>query len=118
VPDLTTEPLPEVEYTPRGAWTTILAAFLGFWLLFGINAFLIGVFTETSVSVLAALAAIGEIILGVTISVEDAVVRRNGIYRERSPEEERYIRETMKKTGCDRGAAVNVLIASRDITDL
>jgi hypothetical protein len=81
---MTPERMPEVEYSPRRTWTVIFASFIGFWMLFGVNYFLVGLFTETSVGVIAALAAIGEMLLSCTISIEDmlgALLARAGVKR-------------------------------------
>jgi len=85
---MTPDELPEVEYNPRSTWVVILASFIAFWILFGVNFFLVGLLTETSVGVIAALAAIGQMVMACTISIEDilgAVLTRIGVKRKVQP---------------------------------
>lgn len=51
------------------------------------------------------------------IEAAEAVIRHNEIYRKRSPEDEKRIRETMKKFNCDRANAVKKMKGARDIEE-
>ena len=83
------EPLTPVSYRPRGVWEMLLGVLVGFWVIFGVNAFLIFLFMkpDSPSSSLAALASIGEILLVATVSLEDmigALLARAGITRKTS----------------------------------
>jgi transketolase C-terminal domain/subunit len=68
-------------------WLSVLTGFFGFWVLFGVNFVAVGVFTETSVGVIAGLATLGQIIVIVNISLTEilaAIATRMGITRRTS----------------------------------
>ena len=68
-------------------WLHLLVAFIAFWVLFGVNVFLVGLFADTSVAIIAALATIGELLVAVTIPLTEmmsALVVWAGITRKTS----------------------------------
>jgi len=83
LPDQTPSP-PEVTMGRDRPWLSLLVAFIGFWILFGVNAFLVGIFTESSVGVIAALAAVGQIIISLSLPITEilaALASKAGIRR-------------------------------------
>ncbi|MEP6756812.1 MAG: hypothetical protein ABJA67_15005 [Chthonomonadales bacterium] len=74
--------LTEVKYQSRSIWIMVSFAFAEFWVFFGLNRFVIGLFSEAPSSVLAALAAIGQVTAISALSLEDmlgAIMTRIGV---------------------------------------
>jgi hypothetical protein len=86
MPRLSPEHLPDVEYQPHNVWAVIVVSIAIFWILCGVNALLIFMFTkpDSPSGLLAGVASVGEIIIAAVISLEDilgALLIRAGVSR-------------------------------------